>query len=93
MIGKHQILTFVGMLESYGEIPGDAPHYTALGGKPGYYPPIKGNSLAHSSLACAGSPSRRRRAWGAPARESNPGGRNALSTYGKRGRGELAASQ
>ena len=43
MIGKHQLLTFVGMLESYGEIPGDVPHYTAPGGKPGYYPPIKGN--------------------------------------------------
>merc|ERR1711990_957311 len=43
VIGKLQILTFVGMLESYGEIPGDVPHYTAPGGKPGYYPPIKGN--------------------------------------------------
>ena len=27
--GKLKILTFVGMLESYGEIPGDVPHYTA----------------------------------------------------------------
>ena len=35
--GKLQILTFVGMLESYGEIPGDVPHYTAPGGLPGYY--------------------------------------------------------
>ena len=43
VIGKLQILTFVGMLESYGEIPGDVPHYTAPGGLPGYYPPIKGN--------------------------------------------------
>ncbi len=34
-IGKLQILTFVGMLESYGEIPGDVPHYTAPGGLPG----------------------------------------------------------
>jgi len=42
-IGKIQILTFVGMLESYGEIPGEVPHYTAPGGKPGYYPPIAGN--------------------------------------------------
>ena len=42
MIGKLQILTFVGMLESYGEIPGDVPHH-GPGGKPGYYPPIKGN--------------------------------------------------
>ena len=32
VIGKLQILTFVGMLESYGEIPGDVPHYTAPGG-------------------------------------------------------------
>ena len=29
--GKLKILTFVGMLESYGEIPGDVPHYTAFG--------------------------------------------------------------
>ena len=43
VIGELQILTFVGMLESYGEIPGDVPHYTAPGGLPGYYPPIKGN--------------------------------------------------
>ena len=43
MIGKLQILTFIGMLESYGEIPGDVPHYTATGGLPGYYPPINGN--------------------------------------------------
>ena len=28
VIGKLQILTFVGMLESYGGIPGDVPHYT-----------------------------------------------------------------
>ena len=44
--GKLQILTFVGMLESYGEIPGDVPHYTAPGGLPGYYLPIKGNRPA-----------------------------------------------
>ena len=37
MIGKLQILTFVGMLESHGEIPGDVPHYAALGGLAGYY--------------------------------------------------------
>ena len=43
VIGQQQMLTFVGMLESYGEIPGDVPHYTAPGGLPGYYPPIKGN--------------------------------------------------
>jgi hypothetical protein len=29
VIGKLKILTFVGMLESYGEIPGYAPHYMA----------------------------------------------------------------
>ena len=28
VIGKLQILTFVGMLESYCEIPGDVPHCT-----------------------------------------------------------------
>ena len=33
--GKLQILTFVGMLESYGEIPGDVPHYYIPGaGRP-----------------------------------------------------------
>merc|ERR1719164_22464 len=42
VIGKLQILTFVGMLESYGEIPGEVPHYTAPGGIPGYYPPLVG---------------------------------------------------
>ena len=43
-IGKLQILTFVGMLESYGEGAGSPEgyvHYTK-GGLPGYYPPIKG---------------------------------------------------
>jgi len=39
LIGKVQIVTFVGMLESYGELL--ETHYTK-GGKPGYYPPIKG---------------------------------------------------
>ena len=42
VIGKLQILVFVGMLESYGEIPGEVPHYTAPGGIPGYYPPLVG---------------------------------------------------
>ena len=28
VIAKLQIFTFVGMLESYGEIPGEVPHYT-----------------------------------------------------------------
>merc|ERR1719482_2639761 len=44
LLGKLQIITLIGMLESYGEGAG-APegyvHYTK-GGKPGYYPPIKG---------------------------------------------------
>ena len=39
VIGKLQILTFVGMLESYGEIPGDVPHYAALFGLAGYLLP------------------------------------------------------
>lgn len=38
--GKVQIVTFVGMLESYGELL--PVHYTN-GGVPGYYPPLKGN--------------------------------------------------
>jgi hypothetical protein len=40
LIGKAQIIVAIGMLESYGEIL--PVHYTK-GGKPGYYPPIKGN--------------------------------------------------
>ena len=28
---------------SYGEIPGDVPHYAAPGGLAGYYLPVKGN--------------------------------------------------
>ena len=44
VIGKLQILTFVGMLESYVEIPGDVPHYTAPGDLQGHYlRSIKGN--------------------------------------------------
>jgi len=39
LYGKLQIITLIGMLESYGEILD--PHYTK-GGLPGYYPPIKG---------------------------------------------------
>ena len=44
LIGKLQILTLVGMLESYGEGAGNPEgyvHYTQ-GGKPGFYPSIKG---------------------------------------------------
>ena len=43
VIGTLQIPTFIGMLESYGEIPGDVPHYTAPGGLADYYPPVKGS--------------------------------------------------
>ena len=39
LYGKLQIVTLIGMLESYGEILD--PHYTK-GGLPGYFPPIKG---------------------------------------------------
>ena len=43
-IGKLQILVLVGMLESYGEGAGSPEGYVHYmsGGKPGYYPPIKG---------------------------------------------------
>ena len=44
LIGKLQIFTFVGMLESYGEGAGQPDgyvHYTK-GGLPGYFPPIEG---------------------------------------------------
>mmetsp|Transcript_18849 Transcript_18849/g.60901 ORF Transcript_18849/g.60901 Transcript_18849/m.60901 type:complete len:247 (-) Transcript_18849:244-984(-) len=40
LVGKLQIITLIGMLESYGEIL--PVHYTK-GGLPGYFPPIKGN--------------------------------------------------
>merc|ERR1719506_2900441 len=39
LYGKVQIITFVGMLESYGEL---LPQHYTKGGVPGYYPPIKG---------------------------------------------------
>ena len=39
LIGKVQIITFVGMLESYGEL---LPQHYTKGGVPGYSPPIKG---------------------------------------------------
>ena len=61
MIGKLQILTAVGMLESYGEgagFPESYTHYTK-GGQPGYYPPIKGRGPARKS-----TPSSRRRVDG-----------------------------
>merc|ERR1711991_1049012 len=44
LLAKAQIFTTIGMLESYGEgagSPAGYVHYTK-GGKPGYYPPIKG---------------------------------------------------
>jgi len=44
LLAKLQIFTLIGMLESYGEGAGSPDgyvHYTK-GGKPGYYPPIKG---------------------------------------------------
>ena len=44
LLAKAQIFTAIGMLESYGEgagSPAGYVHYTK-GGKPGYYPPIKG---------------------------------------------------
>jgi hypothetical protein len=47
LYGKLQILVLIGMLESYGEGAGSPEgyvHYTK-GGKPGYYPPIKGKAF------------------------------------------------
>ena len=57
MIGKLQILTAVGMLESYGEgagFPESYTHYTK-GGQPGYYPPIKGRGPARKSTSASGA--------------------------------------
>ena len=57
MIGKLQILTAVGMLESYGEgagYPASYTHYTK-GGQPGYYPPIKGKRPAWKSTSASGA--------------------------------------
>ena len=44
LYGKLQIFTLIGMLESYGEGAGSPEGYVHYmsGGKPGYYPPIKG---------------------------------------------------
>jgi len=46
LYGKLQIITAVGMLESYGEGAGQPDGYTHYmkGGKPGYYPPIAGRA-------------------------------------------------
>ena len=55
VIGQQQILTFVGMLESYGEIPGDVPHYTATGGLPGYYLPSMTTARRSSSASTSRS--------------------------------------
>merc|ERR1719174_248805 len=51
LLGKLQIITLVGMLESYGEGAGNDEyvHYTK-GGKPGYYPPIKGQAFGQINL-------------------------------------------
>jgi len=52
LLGKLQIFTLIGMLESYGEGAGSPEgyvHYTK-GGKPGYYPPIKGASSGQIQL-------------------------------------------
>jgi hypothetical protein len=41
---KIQIVLFIGFLEFFSEmnVDGKSPHYTK-GGKPGYFPPLKGN--------------------------------------------------
>ena len=46
LYGKLQIFTAIGMLESYGEGAGEPDGYVHYmkGGKPGYYPPIKGRA-------------------------------------------------
>ena len=52
LYGKLQIFGLIGMLESYGEGAGSPDgyvHYTK-GGKPGYFPPIKGQGLGQISL-------------------------------------------
>jgi len=52
LAGKLQIITLVGMLESYGEGAGSPEgyvHYTK-GGLPGYYPPIAGKGLGQIGL-------------------------------------------
>merc|ERR1712216_75613 len=52
LLGKLQIVVLIGMLESYGEGAGSPEgyvHYTK-GGKPGYYPPIKGRVAGQIGL-------------------------------------------
>ena len=58
--GNLQILTFVGMLESYGEIPGDVPHYTAPGGLQGYYLRSRATARRSSSTSTSRSTTSRR---------------------------------
>ena len=59
--GKLKILTFVGMLESYGEIPGDVPHYTAFGRPAGRLLSFKkGNRPGSSSTSTSRSTTSRR---------------------------------
>ena len=51
-VGKLQILTLIGMLESYGEGAGQPEgyvHYTK-GGQPGFYPEIKGKGFYLSPI-------------------------------------------
>ena len=60
VIGKLQILTFVGMLESYDEILGDVPHYTAPGGLPGYYLRSRATARRFSSTSTSRSTTSRR---------------------------------
>ena len=58
--GKLQILTFVGMLESHGEIPGDVPHYTAPGGLQGYCLRSRATARRSSSTSTSRSTTSRR---------------------------------
>merc|ERR1719331_1792867 len=55
LIGKLQILVFVGMLESYGEGAGQPQGYVHYmkGGKPGYFPPIAGRAGPQAGVQVA----------------------------------------
>ena len=57
LYGKLQIFVLVGMLESYGEgasQPDGYVHYMR-GGKPGFYPEIKGKSRCGNRSVCRGA--------------------------------------
>ena len=57
LYGKLQIFVLIGMLESYGEGAGQPDGYVHYmrGGKPGFYPEIKGTRPGWKSISVSGA--------------------------------------